>query len=174
MEPSAVDASPDGIRLADLAEELPIGRSSLFELLKSLKIVSIKGPGADGKGRVAWVSSADADRLRAAAHAVSKGEKRVADFVAQHTVSIASPRTPQTLKKAAPLSTDSTDASPFLARLEAAERAIASGLGLTTAETAWILGVTPGSSPIKRGGILATRTGKNCWLLSRASTVDAA
>lgn len=170
MEPSAVDASPDGIRLADLAEELPIGRSSLFELLKSLKIVSIKGPGADGKGRVAWVSSTDADRLRAAAHAVSKGEKRLADFVAQHTVSIASPRTPQTLKKtSAPLSTDSTDASPFLARLEAAEKAIASGLGLTTAETAWILGVTPGGSPIKRGGILATRTGKNCWVLSRSS-----
>jgi hypothetical protein len=29
------------------------------------------------------------------------------------------------------------------------------------------LGVNPGSSPVSRGGITATRTAKNCWLLSR-------
>jgi len=163
-------ASVDGIRLADLAEELPVGRSSVFELLKALTITTSKGPGPDGKGRVAWVSDADADRLRTAAHAVHKGERKIADFAAQHTVSLASLRTPQTLKKAAPpTSVDSPDSSPFLARLEAAERAVGSGLGLTTAETAWILGVLPGSSPVTRGGITATRTSKNCWLLSKAS-----
>jgi hypothetical protein len=161
-------ASVDGIRLADLAEELPVGRSSLFELLKALTIATAKGPGPDGKGRVAWVSSADADRLRAAAHSVNKGERKIADFAAQHTVSLSSLRTPQTLKKSPAASTDSPDAAPFLARLEAAERAVSSGLGLTTAETAWILGVLPGSSPVTRGGITATRTSKNCWRLSKA------
>jgi hypothetical protein len=161
-------ASVDGIRLADLAEELPVGRSSLFELLKGLTIATSRGPGPDGKGRVAWVSSADADRLRAAAHSVNKGERKIADFAAQHTVSLSSLRTPQTLKKGA-ASTDSPDAAPFLARLEAAERAVSSGLGLTTAETAWILGVLPGSSPVTRGGITATRTSKNCWRLTKAA-----
>jgi hypothetical protein len=151
----------DGVRLADLAEELPVGRSSIFELLKSLKIITIKGPGADGKGRVAWVSDANAKRLREAAQAVAAGEKKIADFS-----SAISPRTPQTIKR--PPSADSTDASPFLARLEAAERAVSSGLGLTTAEATWILGVIPGSSPLTRGGLTATRTGKNCWLLTKA------
>jgi hypothetical protein len=151
-------ASVDGVRLGDLAEELPVGRSSLFELLKALKITTAKGPGADGKGRVAWVSDANAKRLRAAALAVSSGERKIADFS-----SAISPQTPQTIKRP-----PSTDASPFLQRLEAAERAVSSGLGLTTAETAWILGVLPGSSPVTRGGITATRTSKNCWKLSRA------
>jgi len=154
-------ATVDGIRLGDLAEELPVGRSSLFELLKALKITTAKGPGADGKGRVAWVSDANAKRLRAAALAVSSGERKIADFS-----SAISPQTPQTIKR--PPSPDSTDASPFLQRLEAAEKAVSSGLGLTTAETAWILGVLPGSSPVTRGGITATRTSKNCWLLSKA------
>jgi hypothetical protein len=29
--------------------------------------------------------------------------------------------------------------------------------------------VIPGSSPVTRGGITATRTGRNCWLLTKAS-----
>jgi hypothetical protein len=62
----------------------------------------------------------------------------------------------------------------ILARLEAAERAIRSGLGLTTTETAWILGVRPGSSPITRAGITATRTGWNCWRLESAGSADSA
>jgi hypothetical protein len=150
----------DGIRLADLAGELPVGRSSVFELIKALTVRTHKGPGADGKGRMAWVSDADAKRLRAAAQAVAAGERKIADFS-----SAISSRTPQTIKR--PPSPDSTDAAPFLQRLEAAERAISSGLGLTTAETTWILGVIPGGSPLTRGGITATKTGKNCWLLSR-------
>lgn len=155
----------DGIRLIDLAEQLPLGRSSVFELLKGLAIKTIKGPGANGKGRVAWVSDADASRLREAARAVHEGERKISDF----TVSLASLRTPPILGKKAPSpSPESADASSFLARLEAAERAIATGFPLTTSETAWILGVNPGSSPLSRGGITATRTAKNCWLLSRA------
>lgn len=158
--------SVDGIRLADLAEELPVGRSSVFELLKGLSIKTLKGPGSNGKGRVAWVSDADASRLREAARAVHAGERKISDF----SVSLASLRTPPTGPKSAPPpSPDSTDAAPFLARLEAAERAISSGLGLTTAETAWILGVNPGGSPVTRGGITATRTAKNCWRLTRAA-----
>lgn len=169
MTPSAdtadtADTTADGIRLAELVEQLPLARSSVFEIVKGLAVVTAKGPGANGKGRVAWVSSADADRISAAALQVHRGELRIADLAA----GLQRPRSPQTaLTAAAAASPDSPDAGPFLARLEAAERAIRSGLGLTTSETAWVLGVRPGSSPLTRGGITATRTGWNCWRLER-------
>ena len=160
LSTDSTDALLDGIRLSDLADELPVGRSSLFELLKSLRITTQKGPGADGKGRVAWENISQAELLRNAARAVHAGEKKIADF------SSAIAKTSSSAPRSA--SPDSADPAPFLARLQAAERAIASGLGLTTSEAAWVLGVFPGSSPLTRGGITATRTGKNCWLLSRA------
>jgi hypothetical protein len=161
LSADSMDALLDGVRLSDLADELPVGRSSLFELLKSLRITTQKGPGADGKGRVAWVNVSQAELLRNAAKAVYAGEKRISDF------SSAIAKGSSSAPRAA--STDSTDPAPFLARLEAAERAVSSGLGLTTSEVAWILGVHPGSSPLTRGGITAERTSKNCWHLSRAS-----
>jgi len=159
-------ATVDGIRLADLAEELPLGRSSVFELLKGLAIKTIKGPASNGKGRVAWVSSADAERLREAARAVHAGERKIADFSA----ALVSLETPQTPAKGTPApSADSTDSAPFLARLEAAERAVSSGLGLTTAETAWILGKEPRGSSCRKGGIVAIHEGVNVWRLAKVA-----
>ena len=182
MSPSApspdsadpVTAVADGVRLAELTETLPVSRGSVFELVKALGIVTTKGPGADGRGRVAWVSGDDADRLAEAAQRVARGEVRIADLAG----GLVSQRTPQTAQTAhaagSASSADSADPAPFLARLEAAERAIRSGLGLTTTETAWILGVKPGGSPITRGGIRATRTGWNCWRLESAPSADSA
>lgn len=170
--PDAADTAADGIRLAELTEQLPLHRSSVFELVKALSIATAKGPGPGGRGRVAWVSNADAERISEAANRVHRGEVRIADLAhgLQH------PPTRQTLQTApvavSAASPDSPDAAPFLARLEAAERAIRSGLGLSTAEVAWILGVRPGSSPLTRGGITATRTGWNCWRLESAVSPD--
>jgi hypothetical protein len=164
----------DGVRLAELTEALPVSRGSLFELIKALGITTTKGPGPDGRGRVAWVNSTDADRLAEAAQRVARGEVRIADL-AGGLVSQRTPQTPQTGPVAASApSPDSADPGPFLARLEAAERAIRSGLGLTTTETAWILGVKPGGSPVTRAGITATRTGWNCWRLVSAGSADSA
>jgi hypothetical protein len=164
----------DGVRLAELTASLPVSRGSVFELVKALGIVTVKGPGPEGKGRVAWVSAADAERLADAARRVDKGEVRIADLAG----GLVSQRTPQTAQTVPPAgsapSADSADPGPFLARLEAAERAIRSGLGLTTTEATWILGVKPGGSPITRGGIRATRTGWNCWRLESAPSADSA
>lgn len=161
--PDAAAALVDGIRLAELIEELPLSRGSVFELIKALGITTIKGPGPNGKGRVAWVSADSADRLTTAAHRVHRGDVRIADLSGLATL-----RTTQTVPAAASASSgDSPDPAPFLARLEAAERAVASGLGLTTAETAWILGVRPGAPVVQRGGLMARRTGWNCWRLER-------
>ena len=165
--PDSADAAVDGVRLAELIEQLPLSRGSVFELVRALGIVTAKGPGPDGRGRVAWLSSADADRLTDAAQRVHRGETRIADLAG----GLQRRPTHQTLQAApGPLSghsADPGDPAPFLARLAAAERAIRSGLGLSTAEVSWILGVKPGSSPITRGGIRATRTARNCWRLTR-------
>jgi hypothetical protein len=168
-DPAAVVV--DGVRLAELTEALPVSRGSVFELVKALGITTTKGPGPGGRGRVAWVSAPDADRLAEAAQRVARGEVRIADLAG----GLVSQRTPQTgpVAPSAP-SPDSADPAPFLARLEAAERAIRSGLGLTTTETAWILGVKPGGSPVTRGGITATRTGWNCWRLESAGSAESA
>jgi hypothetical protein len=172
MGDTTTDALPDGVRLTDLIDQLPLSRGSVFELLKVLAIVTVKGPGPGGRGRVAWVSGADADRLRDAAQRVDAGEVRIADLAG----GLQRHPTRQTLQKApaasSAYSANPDDPAPFLARLEAAERAIASGLGLTTMEVAWVLGVKPGASPLTRGGIRATRTGWNCWLLESVSRID--
>lgn len=166
------DTTIDGIRLTELIEQLPLSRGSVFELVKVLGISTTKGPGPGGKGRVAWVASSDADRLADAAGRVHRGEVRIADLAG----GLQRHPTRQTLQEApGPVSghsADPGDPAPFLARLQAAELAVRSGLGLTTAEVAWILGVKPGSSAITRGGITAIKTGWNCWRLQSADSAD--
>ena len=153
---------------------LPLSRGSIFELIRALGITTTKGPGPDGKGRVAWLSDRDVARLTEAAFRVDRGEVRIRDL-AQSLVTQETPQTALRAPSAASAdSADHADPQPFLARLEAAERAITSGLGLTTSEASWILGVKPASSPVTRGGITATRTGWNCWRLQSADSADSA
>ena len=165
----SADLQPEGARLAELIEMLPLSRGSVFELIKALGITTSKGPGPNGRGRVAWLNDRDVAQLTEAAFRVHRGEVRIADLAQGLTTQ----QTPQTaITAASPDSADSADPSPFLARLEAAERAVSSGLGLTTAEVSWILGVKPAASPITRGGITAIKTGWNCWQLITADSVD--
>jgi hypothetical protein len=162
---SSAALQPEGARLAELIEMLPLSRGSIFELIRALGIATTKGPGPDGKGRVAWLSDHDAAQLSEAAFRVDRGEVRIRDLAQ----GLATRPTPQTaITAASGASVDSADPKPFLARLEAAERALTSGLGLTTMEVAWILGVKPATSPVTRGGITAKRTGWNCWHLTQS------
>ena len=164
MNESAESAvSVDGIQLAEFVANAPLSRGSIFELIKALGISTKKGPGPGGKGRVAWLSADDADRLDLAAQAVNAGKTKIADY-STGLQRLATPPTPPTDSAE---SAESADPAPFLARLDAAERAVRSGLGLTTAEASWILGVRPGSTPLIRGGLTITRTGWNCWLITK-------
>lgn len=167
----AVAVAVDGVRLAELMEQLPVSRGSVFEIIKALKIKTKTGPAPNGRGRVAWLSAADADRLEDAARRVKRKEVKIADLAG----GLQRRQTPQTgIRSASGYSADPADPAPFLARLEAAERAMRCGLGLTTAETSWVLGVRPGSSTVTRGGIKATRTAWNCWRLESADSADSA
>jgi predicted DNA-binding transcriptional regulator AlpA len=77
---STLDA-PD-VRLSELVETLPLGRSSVFEVIKALEIRTSKLPGEKGQGggRVAWLSSVDADRVKSACDAVHRGEMRISEL----------------------------------------------------------------------------------------------
>lgn len=60
------------------------------------------------------------------------------------------------------------DSSALMARLEAGERAIRSGLPLTTSEVAWLLLARPGGDRVTRAGVEAVRHGRNVWQLRRS------
>jgi hypothetical protein len=58
----------------------------------------------------------------------------------------------------------------LLARMEAADGAIRSGLPLTTAQVAWIIGAQPGAplgATVTRGRLIATHHKTNIWSLAR-------
>ena len=146
---------------------------SCFDLQHGPQLASLQQlgqiPRSIGVGRVAWINTADSETLKAAAARVAKKEIRIADLAS----GLQRRQTPQTAMTAASAgSPESADSAPFLARLEAADKAIRVGLGLTTNETAWILGVKPGAAVVTRGGITATRTGFNCWRLQSADSPD--
>jgi hypothetical protein len=144
--PELPDAAADGVRLSELAEAMPLSRASVFEVVKALGITTSKGPGPGGRGRVAWVSSAEADRIAAACHAVHRGEVRIADL-SRPTRPTAPTLATRPHAAASAGSADAPDAAPFLQRLEAAERAITSGLGLTTTRWPGCLGCGPAAHP---------------------------
>ena len=162
----AVDAVPDGITLSELMPQLPLSRASVFELIKALGITTAKGPGPGGRGRVAWLSGADARRVKTAADAVRDGQVRIADFVQGRPTLATLQTVPAAPLPASGESGDRVDAGRILARLQAAETALSSGLGLTTAETAWILGTRPAGAMVTRGKVTAVRAGFNCWVLT--------
>ena len=53
LPPESAAAAADGVRLAELAESLPLNRASVFEVVKALGITTSKGPGPGGRGRPA-------------------------------------------------------------------------------------------------------------------------
>jgi hypothetical protein len=168
----AVDAQADaGERLSELIDALPLSRGSVFELIKALGVQTIKGPGPGGRGRVAWVSSGDADRLRDAAQEVAASRRKISDYGA---ALVARPQTPPTLPTVpAAASADSADGAELLQRMEAAARALSTGFPLSTAELVWIIGARPGGPVVVRGGLRADKLARNVWRLSAASPESA-
>ncbi len=170
----AVDAVPDGERLSSLIERLPLSRGSVFELVRALGIETAKGPGPGGRGRVAWLSAADAARLEDAAAEVAAGRLRIADAGGALAPSPQHPQTPPTLPTEAPsaASADSADGAGLLQRIQAAEAAARVGFPLSTAEVAWILGAKPGAPVVARAGLRAERMARNVWRLQSAESAD--
>ena len=160
--------------MSSLIERLPLSRGSVFELVRALGIETAKGPGPGGRGRVAWLSAADAVRLEDAAAEVAAGRLRIADAGGALAPSPQRPQTPPTLPTEAPsaASADSADGAGLLQRIQAAEAAARVGFPLSTAEVAWILGAKPGAPVVARAGLRAERMARNVWRLQSAESAD--
>lgn len=70
----------DGIQLSDLAASLPTSRTSLFEIMKALGIATAKAPGVNGRGRIAWLTHEQAERIRCAAFDVAAGRATISEL----------------------------------------------------------------------------------------------
>jgi predicted HicB family RNase H-like nuclease len=73
------------VQLATLIKELPVSKSSVFELLKNMGIERQRGRGPDGKNRVAWIAHDDAESLTDAAKQVANGSRQISDFISIKT-----------------------------------------------------------------------------------------
>ena len=156
---AAVEALPSGQRLSEWIEAAPIGKTASYELLKALRITPTKARFPGSAAAVSTLTSEQVAIMDAAAEQVAAGRS-----IAELTAITARPRT------AVNTTDEGQGGAALLPRLEAAERAIASGLPLTTVEVAWILGVKPGATigtTIARGGIAITHHGADVWSLAR-------
>ena len=153
---AAVEAQPSGQRLSQWIEAAPIGKTAAYELLKALGITPAKARFPGSAAAVSVLTAEQAAVMDRAAEQVAAGRS-----IAELTAITPRPRT------AVNTTDEAQDQATLLARLEAAERAIRSGLPLSTAEVAWIMGARPGAATVTRGRIIATRHSRNVWSLAR-------
>jgi hypothetical protein len=161
----------DRMALSSWYEGRSVPRSTAFKLVKLAGIETAPMKVATSRAPVAGVNAEQIQQLDALAQMLQNGvtmaqlERQMAGAL------VAAEKPAETVSDDPGPVLHPADPSALLARLEAAERAIASGLGLSTSEAAWILGVRPGAAVVTRGGITATRTARNCWQLRRSETV---
>ena len=164
-----VEGIPDGMRLEQWWESRDVSRSTAFRLLRLAGIEPAKVRVPDVRTPVSWLSQPAVERLDDLALEIRNGasltdlERRnsgaMVPATAQHPEEVAAAVDPET-------SRDVLDA--LKVRAEAAAAVIASGLPLSTAEAALLLGAKPGGDRVQRGRLVAVREARNCWSLEVA------
>ena len=160
---TAVEALPSGQRLSQWIEQAPIGKTAAYELLRALGITPCKARFPGSASAVSVLTAEQLVVMDRAAEQVAAGRS-----IAELTAITTRPRTAvNTTDEAQGGKVTTKDQATLLARIEAADGAIRSGLPLSTAEVAWIIGARPGAATATRGRIIATRHGRNVWSLTR-------
>lgn len=160
---AAVEALPSGQRLSEWIEQAPIGKTAAYELLKALGITPGKARFPGSAAAVSVLTAEQVAIMDAAAEQVAAGRS-----IAELTAITARPRTTaNATDEAQGGKVTAKDQATLLARIQAADGAIRSGLPLTTEQVAWIMGARPGAETVTRGRIIATRHGRNVWSLAR-------
>lgn len=160
----------DAMPLSAWWESRGIPRSTAFKLVKvaGIKPGRIRVPSS--KLPVSSITPADAQKLDSLAARLKSGAT-LPQLEAENTTSLVSASTDQPETVSDGLSHHQQhDAGALIQRLEAGERAIHSGLPLTTSEVAWLLQARPGGDRVQRAGVEALRHGRNCWQLRRSES----
>jgi len=163
-EPLAlVDGVPDGLLLADWAEQNDVGKTTSYALVKILKALGIEPKFLRKKGAAKPSPFLEGDALAAINHLLMQHRdgKSIGQLEADHTAAIV---TASQASKPAASAPSPFDPSSLLQRLQAADLAISTGLPLTRQEMAWVVGIAEGTKlPATR--IRIGRTGLQKWTL---------
>jgi hypothetical protein len=154
-------AVPYGMRLSDWWESRDVPRSTAFRLLKVAGLEPEKVRAEGSRSPVSFLTADQVQLLDTLAERLKAGAT-----IAQLEGALAVHRRPETPQDE-PEEPDAIAPGPelLLARLEAGELAIRSGLPLTTAEVGWIMGARPGAAVVTRGRVTARRQARNVWSL---------
>jgi hypothetical protein len=163
-------AEIDSMPLSSWWESRGIPRSTAFKLVKvaGIKPGRIRVPSS--KLPVSSITPADTEKLDALAARLKDGAT-LPQLEAEITTSLVAQSAHQQETVSDDLSHQQKyEAGALIQRLEAGERAIRSGLPLTTSEVAWLLMARPGGDRVQRAGVEAIRHGRNCWGLRRSES----
>jgi hypothetical protein len=164
----AIDATPDGITLADWLSAKNIGRTAGFALLKIAK----------GRGfepvmlRRAGVSKASpflSGRVLEAMDALAaehQGGQSIKTLEAKYSTAITHTPAPPPPEPLADVDDGANiDGALLLKRLKAAELAIATGVPLSRNEITWIIGRSPSSQSAAAARIVIEQRSARSWTL---------
>lgn len=164
---TTIEAQVDAVPFSSWWESRGIARATAFRLVKIAGISPGRMKVPSSRAPVSAISADQAAALDALAEQLRNGVTLAQLEAATTTALAARPGPSQTTADDPGPSHLPVDPSALLARLEAGERAIATGMPLSTAEIAWLIGARPGGDRVTRGGVIAIRHGRNCWTLSR-------
>lgn len=145
-EPLAlVDGVPDGLLLADWAEQNDVGKTTSYALVKILKALGIKPKFVRKQGASKPSPFLEGDALAAINHLLMQHRdgKSIGQLEADHTAAIVTASQPSRPTAPASIASEPDDkpvGGDLLNRLRALKLAQATGMVLTTREARWILG----------------------------------
>ena len=156
-----VDGVPDGLLLADWAEQNDVGKTTSYALVKILKAMGIEPKFVRKKGASKPSPLLDGHALDAINHLLMQHRdgRSIAQLEADHTAAIVAAPQEEPAPKQEPI-----NPALLLARLQAADLAISTGLPLTRQELAWIVGIAD-TSRIPPSRIRIGRTSLQKWTL---------
>jgi hypothetical protein len=148
-----------------------VPRSTAFKLVKLAGIETKPMKVPTSRAPVASINAEDKARLDALAQML-QGGMTMAELEKQlDGALVAASRQAETVPDIPAPEPQRQDYGALLTRLEAGERALATGLPLTTDEVAWILQARPGGERVDRAGVVAIKHGRNCWQIRRSEPI---
>ena len=146
------------VRFSTWYEDKGLSRSTAFRLLSISGIEPEKRRVEGSRSPVSFLSGDQQQKLDFLALELKNG-KTLPELESRIVKAQGDAKLPDPAPEEAPL----TKPSHLLQRLQALELAQRTGLGLSTAELSWLLGVRPGSSSFVRGNVVVERQARNCW-----------